>query len=58
MSMPFKLPGLRDRSVEFSGISLQLAVGVLHDTKEDDPVLYGEKIDEVSEDLLPKSRIS
>jgi hypothetical protein len=28
-------------------------IGILHDVKEDNPILYGEKIDDVLQDLLP-----
>lgn len=32
---------------------LNWLVGVLHDSKEDDPLFFSEKIDEVLKDLLP-----
>lgn len=35
---------------------LNWLVGVLHDSKEDDPLLFSEHIDEVLKDLLPNEK--
>lgn len=35
---------------------LNWLVGILHDAKEDDPILYSEKIDEILKDLLQEEK--
>ena len=55
---PLRVAGMTEEIAEQSlqDYHLNWLVGVLHDSQEDDPMLYGEKIEEVLQDLLPEER--
>lgn len=55
---PIRVAGMTEEIQEQSLFEYHLnwLVGILHDAKEDDPILYSEKIDEILKDLLQEEK--